>query len=255
MKVYTRTKQNSTEYYNVNIFNAATGFKDLGAEIIPYRLVNEIYDKVEKEDIVLDGIDQCNYIFDKFTKHPELCDYPEVLRPFMGRKIWTDTIDHFNTHPELWNCFVKPVSHKAFTGRIVREPKDLIGCGNQDENFEILCTDVIDIKREWRVFVRYDAVIDIRPYKGDWHFTYNPAIIDKALEEFCTWHDRPMACSLDFAVAIIGGREQTVFLEQNDAYALGSYGLYQSDYAKLITTRWAQIMNVEDEYKTLKTWS
>jgi len=255
MKVFAKTKENSSIYHSPNFAHAVYGFRELGAEIINYEWVDDIYDKVQREDIVLDYISQCDYIFDKFSTHPELIDYPECLHPFMGRNVWTDRIDHFNTHPETWNCFIKPVKHKCFTGRVVREPKDLIGCGNQNENYEIICTDIVDIKREWRAFIRYDKIIDIRPYKGDWHYNYDPMVIDACLEAFETWEKRPMACSLDFAVIEKDGKEQTIFLEQNDAYALGCYGLYHSDYAKLISARWAQIMEVEDEYRTLRTWN
>jgi len=255
MRVFARLKKNTNQYFNLNIAAAAQGFYELGAEIIGYNLVSDIYDIAQREDIVLDGIVQCNYIFDKFTTHPELCDYPEVLRPFMGRNIWASTINHFNAHPEEWGCFVKPVSHKEFTGRVVRTPADLIGCGNYSKNNEILCTDVVDIKREWRGFIRYDELVDIRPYKGDWHYNYDSAVVDACLTAFRTWKERPAACSLDFAVIEKDGKEQTIFLEQNDAYSLGSYGLYHSDYAKLVSARWAQVMNVEDEYKNLKIWS
>lgn len=255
MRVFARLKRGSDNcYFSINIANAVFGFQELGVEIIPYHVVDEIYDQIEKEDIVLDGIAQCNYVFDKFATHPELYDYPEALQPFMGRNIWTDNINHINANPELWNCFVKPVKHKAFTGRVIREPKDLIGCGSQHENFDVICTDIVDIKHEWRAFVLYDRIVDIRPYKGNYHYNYNPAVIDKCLEAFKTWEDRPAACSLDFAVIVKDGREQTVFLEANDSYALGCYGLYHLTYAKLIAARWAQVMGIEDEFKSLRTW-
>lgn len=251
MRVFARQKLDNA-YLNVNIATAAQGFHELGVEIIHYKDLMSIYSEFERTDILLDGIYQCNYLFDKFTQHPELCDYPEILLPYMGRNVWTDSINHINCTPELWNVFVKPIQHKAFTGRAVRGPADLIGCGNQATDLEVLCTDLLDIKREFRAFILYDKVIDIRPYKGDWHYNYNPAIIDRCVEAFSLWEGRPVACSLDFAVVIKDGREQTVFLEQNDAYALGCYGLFSTNYAKLISARWAQVMGTEDEFKGLQ---
>lgn len=250
MRVFARQKEDG-KYFNLNIATAAQGFFELGIEVIPYRDVTFIYDKVKQEDIVLDGILQVEYILSKFHLHPELCDYPEMLKPYMGRKVWTDTVDHINATPELWNVFIKPVKHKAFTGRAVRKPADLIGCGKQDENLEVLCTELLDIKREFRGFVLYDKLIDIRPYNGDWHYNYDPQVIDSALEQFKTWEDRPAACSLDFAVVEKNGDIKTVFLEQNDAYALGCYGLTPLKYARLISARWAQLHNIQDEFKCL----
>ena len=250
MRVFVRQKADNT-YYNVNIATAAQGFHELGVELIPYNDINEIYEQVERTDVVLDGIAQCNYVFDKFNGHSEICDYPDVLKPYMGRRVWTDTINHINSTPELWNIFVKPVKHKAFTGRAVRNASDLIGCGNQHEDLKVICTDLLDIKREFRGFVLYDKLIDIRPYNGDWHYNYNSSVIDKCVEAFSLWEDRPIACSLDFAVIIKDNKEETVFLEQNDAYALGCYGLTPLKYARLISARWAQLNKVPDEFKSL----
>lgn len=45
---------------------------------------------------------------------------------------------------------------------------------------------------------------------------------------------------------------KTIFLEANDAYALGCYGLYHLDYAKMISARWSQLLNRQDEFAYLK---
>lgn len=33
--------------------------------------------------------------------------------------------------------------------------------------------------REWRCFVYYDQIIDVRPYKGDWHYNYDAEVLDE----------------------------------------------------------------------------
>ena len=65
------------------------------------------------------------------------------------------------------------------------------------------------------------------------------------MEAFVTWDDRPNACSMDICVTSDG---RTLLVEFNDAYALGCYGLYSIHYAKLISARWSQLLNVKDEY-------
>lgn len=249
MKIWTKTRANG-DYHSHNIAHAVVGFRELGAEIVKYEKIDEIYQWVTKDDIVLDYIDQCLTIFDKFGKHPHLEDYPEVFKSFLGRAIWKDTINHINSDPSTWGIFVKPLKEKAFTGRVINGTKDLVGCGSCYENYDIFCSEILNIKREWRGFIYYDKLIDIRPYTGDWHYSYNPDTIDKVLEAFKTWEDRPVACSLDFAVIEKnnGKEQQTVFLEANDAYALGNYGLNCIDYAKLISARWSQILDRTDEY-------
>lgn len=247
MAVYAKVKFNG-EYHSQNIAHAVYGFREMGAEIIKYEKIDEIYDKVTKEDIVLDYIDQSQTIMSKFGVKPVCEDYPEPLRKFMGRRIWTDTIDSINTNPDKWGVFVKPIKDKAFTGLVINSPRDLIGCGSAYENYEVLCCDVLDIKREWRGFVTYDELVDLRPYKGDYHFNYDPMVVDQIMEAFRTIPNRPMGCSIDIAVVEKDGKLETIFLEMNDGYALGNYGLQYLSYAKLISARWSQLLGREDEF-------
>ncbi len=65
--------------HNINIVNAMYGFRELETEIVPYHEVDDIAYRVDREDIVLDYIDQCNYIYLKFDVVPEIPDYPDLL--------------------------------------------------------------------------------------------------------------------------------------------------------------------------------
>ena len=240
--------------HSYNIANAMYGFIELGAEIIPYHTIDEIYNQVEKEDIVLDYIDQCNTIFNKFDVHPHLDDYPEMMKRFMGRKIWKDTINSIASDESKWSAgyFVKPVRSKAFTGKIINSISDLVGCGNAYEDYEVIVSDPIDIKAEWRCFVRYDRLLDVRPYGALSHsdydgylYHYDGKALTEMLEAFKSWPERPAACSMDICVTKDG---KTLLVEMNDAYALGCYGLPSLIYAKFISARWSQLLEREDEY-------
>ena len=249
MKVWAKIRETNENYdifHSPNIAQAVYGFRELGAEIIPYVSINDIYDLVSEEDIVLDYIDQVQSIFKKFNVNFTFPNYPDILSEFLGRKIWTDTIDNINSHPEKWGVFVKPLNkEKASTGRVINEPKDLIGCGSCYENYDVLCSEVLDIKREWRGFFYYGELIDIRPYKGDYHYQYDPKVLDKIIKKFNEWENRPIACSIDIGVTSDG---KTVLIECNDCYALGCYGLYHLQYAKMISARWSQLFNRKDEF-------
>ena len=50
-----------------------------------------------------------------------------------------------NCDVESWPLFVKPVEEKRFTGCIVESTADLVGKGRQSDNFEVICSDVIDM--------------------------------------------------------------------------------------------------------------
>ena len=257
-KIYMRTKyikeMKTNIPHSINIANAMYGFREMGAEIIPYHSIDDIYDIVTRDDIVLDYLNQCNIIFSKFDVVPNIPDYPEILKPFLGRKIWKDTINNISNDEKKWSAgyFVKPVKNKVFTGKIINSVSDLIGCGNQSEDYEVLISEPLDICAEWRCFIIYDELIDVRPYgiltnqyKNSCMYHYDENVLNSMMKAFTSWEDRPSACSMDICVTSDG---KTLLVELNDAYALGCYGLPSLYYAKLISARWSQILGSEDEY-------
>lgn len=238
--------------HSPNIATAMYGFRELGAELIPYHIIDEIYDDVTREDTVLDYIDQCNEIFRKFGVEPYISDYPEAFQRFLGRRVWRDTIDSISSTEEKWSAgnFVKPVKSKAFTGRIIKSLTDLVGCGKCGENYEVIVSDPLEIAAEWRCFILYDRLLDARPYGWDlksesYKYHYDAAVLQEMMEEFVKWEDRPAACSMDICVTREG---KTLLVEFNDAYALGAYGLPGISYAKCISARWSQLLGRADEF-------
>jgi hypothetical protein len=276
MKVFYRTKKISNGQsipYNVNIANALTGALALGLECIPYENVNNILNDYDIGDIVLDGIDQVQQCLDKFDIKPQEFNYPDVLKPYLGRKIWRDTINSIASDETKWSAgnFVKPIKEKVFTGKIISSIKDLIGCGSCYENYEVYVSEPLDFVYECRGFVYYDKLIDLRPYYGDYKYMkeLDTELIECAMKDWITWKDRPNACSLDWGVVkgphkiIINKMDKnkqlvkideyyedgydTVFIEGNLPYSLGSYGLNYINYIKLINAYISQIFGIEDE--------
>lgn len=278
MKAWAKVKSNG-EYGSPNIAHAVFGFKELGIEVVKYEKIREIYQWITKDDIVIDFIDQCNEVFAKFGVVPNVPDYPEIMKEFLGRKIWTDNINSISMDESKWSkgTFVKPVKNKVFIGRVIQSIADLVGCGNSKENYDVYVSQAVDIKAEWRCFILYDNIIDIRPYGANvitnrnesWKYHYDYKVVESMLEKFREWEDRPVACSMDIAVIdtdipvkivredengneiIVGWRTRpnykTILVEFNDAYALGNYGLDPLAYAKLISARWSQLLNRPDK--------
>lgn len=139
--------------------------------------------------------------------------------------------------------FVKSLEDKKFTGVVVRSTKDLINCGSCYENAECLCSEIVNFVAEWRVFVRYGKILDVRPYKGNWRIHFDADIIESAVSEY---KSAPAAYAIDFGVTDDG---RTLLIEVNGGYALGSYGLFYPDYSKLLSARWAELTNL---YKTVE---
>lgn len=252
MKAYVKVKKDNNSGlvvgHSLNFQKAINGFSELGCEVVPYYSLDDIYDEITNDDIVVDYIQQCEEALKKFgVTDPHIIDYPECLKPFLGRKIWKDTINSIATDESKWSAgwFVKPTISKAFTGKIISSISDLMGCGAIEDDYEVLCSEPVKFMHEWRGFIYYDEFLDIRPYKGDYHYNYDPKVVDEILNAFNTWEERPNACSIDIGVT---EDNRTLLIECNDGYALGSYGLTDLRYAKFLSARWAQLLNREDPF-------
>lgn len=252
MKIYARTTKihdikAGILPYNRNVALAVEGFHEMGFEIIFYSNVAEIYDQFEYGDILLDGIDQINYILNKFGLQMPKFDYPKELSPYLGRKIWKDTINHVNSSPKMWPVFVKPAtSEKAFTGVLINSPKDLIGCGSCYENYEVYCSEPVEFVYEVRGLCYYGHLLDLRPYKGDWKQSnkLNTKLIEEAANKYLHSKNALNGCTLDFGLTKDG---RTLFIEGNGGAAFGPYCTNAIQYAKIISAYMSQIYNIKDE--------
>ena len=239
MKVYVQSK-NDYMPHNYNFFNAYQGFKEMGFETIMFHSREQLKTS-KKEDVVVGYVDPVRERLRDFNVIPPEIDYPTQLEKFLGRKIWLSKLSQVANHPEKWPVFVKPIEDKKFTGVVVKSPKDLIGCGTCGEDPDVTCSSVVNFKAEWRCFVRYGKILDVRPYKGDWKIHYDPSVIEQAVNSFTT---APNGYAIDFGVTDDG---RTLMIEVNDGYSLGCYGLFYLDYAKLLSARWAELTGTIDE--------
>lgn len=239
MKVYIQSKDKYTPH-NYNFFNAHQGFKEMGFETIMFSSYEEL-SKSNKEDVVVGYVNTVRERLSDFGIITPEIDYPKELTKYLGRKIWNTKLNQITNTPELWPIFVKPVEDKKFTGVVVRSTKDLVGCGTYGENPDVLCSEIVNFKAEWRCFVRYGKILDVRPYKGNWKLHYDPSIIETAVKDYST---APSGYAIDFGVTDDG---RTLMIEINDGYALGCYGLFYINYAKLLSARWAELTSTKDE--------
>ncbi len=239
MKVYIQSDKNQIPR-NYNFMNAYQGFREMGFEIVHFCDKEKLRES-EKEDVVVGYVDTVRErLYDFGIAAPEI-DYPEQLQKYLGRRIWKTKMNEVSDDPTKWPIFVKPVEDKQFTGVVVRSPKDLVGCGISGVNQEIYCSEAVDFAAEWRCFVRYGKILDVRPYKGDWRKHFDPNVIKNAVKDFSF---APMGYAADFGIT---RDERTLLVEINDGYSLGCYGLLYVDYAKLLSARWAELTNTKDE--------
>lgn len=239
MKLYTE-KLVRGDFSNISFYTGVEGFYHMGFEIIE---VNNIKTQRIEEDSVCFG--SINFVQGALRNLsfgvPEHNDYPNSLSKFYGRRISESTINTIANNPELWDVFVKPKGQlKKFTGRHVKGTKDLIGCGDQNADVPIWVSEPVEFVSEWRVFVRYNEVLGVRPYKGDWRYSYDHKVIKEAVKLFI---NSPAGYAIDFGRTRDG---RLLIVEVNEGYSIGTYGLNYISYAKLISARWAEMTNQID---------
>ena len=246
MRAYIQTNKNG-EFYNVNAFVAYEGFMSLGWETVKFYEVKDIKDH-HQEDIVVGGIGnvRSRLALLGIERNKEEIDYPHSLSHYFGRRIWTTTIQELFENNQNWNVFVKPKDiTKKFAGKVVREYKDFIGLIEEDANTTVWCSEIVDFRTEWRCFIRYGEILDIRPYKGAWDSKLDLDIVNNAINDFA---DAPAAYGLDFGIDCDGNMK---LVEINDGHSLGTYGIAPVNYAKFLTARWSELTGTTDYLRNL----
>lgn len=228
---------------NGSAFSAGEGLKQMGWEVEYFSAYADIKDRdLDPEVMVVGGIGEVRQrLQDLGCVIPDEINYPESLRKYLGRKMWTTTINQIANDPSQWNVFVKPMFHsKKFVGVVVRSVGDLVGCGDQELDTPVICSEVVDFVAEWRCYVRYGEILDARMYKGDWRACIGYKTIEEAVRDYT---DAPAAYGIDFGLTADG---RMLLVEVNDGHSLGNYGLTPLRYAKLLSARWAQMTGTTD---------
>ncbi|WP_419869280.1 ATP-grasp domain-containing protein [Chryseobacterium sp. CT-SW4] len=241
MKAYIQTDKEG-EFYNVNAFTAYEGFKNFGYEIQKFIDANEILDK-NPEHIIVGGIGNVRkHLQNLNIIRPEKeIDYPEELQPFLKRKVWSSSIKNIFKDKNNWDIFIKPKNEtKLFAGKVIRSEMDFLGLLNEEKDTEIWCSELIDFTTEWRCFIRYKEILDIRRYKGKWDNKIDIEEVQKAIDSFVS---QPNSYALDFG---INEKNEMILVEVNDGHSLGTYGLSSSHYAKFLSARWSQLTHTND---------
>ncbi len=225
---------------NISFYTGIEAFYNMGFEIVEVEKLDAL--EIEEDHIFLGGISFIHSALKKLNiPVPEPLDYPKSLAKFFGRKIYESTINEISNNPNLWNVFVKPKEiTKKFTGRLITGTKDLVGCGDIDMDVPIWVSEPVEFITEWRTYIRYNKILGVRSYKGDWRSQFDFRIIEEAVDSY---EDAPAGYTLDFVLTTDG---RLLLVEANDGYSLGSYGLFFVDYAKLISARWAELTGQKD---------
>jgi len=175
-------------------------------------------------------------------------DYPECLTPWMHRRIWKSTVrDVVRTLQEgvAAPFFAKPIGrHKRFRGHVFESWDDLRALGGASDQMEVVCSEVVNWKSEYRVYVTQGRIVGLKNYLGDPGAEVDRQQVEHAVATFESSGQATAGYAVDFGVLASG---QTALVEVNDGYALGSYGLDPQLYTDLIAARWCELMRARSE--------
>ncbi|WP_196889420.1 ATP-grasp domain-containing protein [Aureivirga sp. CE67] len=237
MKVYIQTNENGT-FYNINDYTAYVGFDALGYEIEKYVDADSVKD-LDRESIFVGGIGSIRKRLKNLgLEIPEEFEYPEELSQFLGRKIWKSTLEEV-MNENKFPVFVKPLQTKLFTGKVFSGFKDFIGL-KYDNEVPVWCSEIINFETEWRCYIRYGEILDVRYYKGKWDNKIDLKMVADAVSAF---KNQPNSFSLDVGIDASGN---CYLVEINDGHSLGTYGIGPITYAKFLSARWSQLTGTKD---------
>lgn len=225
--------------FSINYHVARKGFEYRDAEINTFHRLEFDELKLEKGDIVVAGIGLTHKAFNRLgLSEPCLPAVPDPLARFAGRRTWRSTIGDVRQQVSRGKpVFFKPAPSqpKLFTGLVANRVLDLVETASLNDAAPVDCSEVVSFQSEYRCFVLNGDIIGVRPYKGD------PLLFPdsrRIREAVAAWADAPVAWALDVGVT---PANETLLVEVNDSYALGSYGLPPVRYAAMIEARWAEL--------------
>ncbi len=231
------------EYLDDFVYCSVLPLKDLGYTIVKFDgadLENTLLNKrITSSDIIIGSVEATSAFFQELKiQEPKYLGYPEELEQYLGRTISKITLEEC----KQWSYpfFIKPADKiKLFSGSLIEKESTINFlkeyCNVPGETLVYL-SDLIKIKSEYRVFVYKGEIKGIQYYLGD--FKTFPSI-DKIEEMVRTYTSSPVAYTLDVGVT---DKNETVLIEVNDFWAIGSYGFDAKTYVKMIISRFQQII-------------
>lgn len=238
MKVYIQKSDIDDVPHHFDCSSALYGAIDMDLEwkLITYDWLDRLNPNVFKNNLFIGSVEFMNKIFNKLGKNPRVPDNSNREEEFIKLSEAKKRIENGEI------LFVKPKQIKLFTGMVV--DKRFLSCLNPyPEDSDVIISKPFDyeILSEWRCYVRKtllkNPIVDIRCYSGDPFITPKKEFILQIFNENILKY--PKAYTID--VAILSNGENKV-VEFNDMWAIGNYGIENSEYLKLLKERYFEII-------------
>lgn len=199
--------------------------------------------QIDRETLFVGDVSNCLIALKILGLEPTLApSYPEELEPLLGRRVWQTSLGTFLSSLQKGDCpvsFVKPAREKLFTGRVVKDSRDLALLDSYSDLEPVYCSELIDIASEYRVYVSEGRLGTVAKYSGKLTVEPDGSVIEEAISLLSSVENGPVSYSLGFAVTEEG---KTLLLEMNDGFALGAYEIGSEEYFRLVASRWRQFL-------------
>ncbi len=137
--------------------------------------------------------------------------------------------------------FAKPANRaKIFTGQVFSNPSDFYFVGRTSGREQVWCSEVVNWRSEYRVYVTGQAILSVDHYAGDAGVTLDMSVVRQAVSEYAQSGEAPAAYGIDFGVLASG---ETALVEANDGFALGGYAIGSAAYGEMMFSRWRQLLD------------
>ena len=245
-KNYAYLEQAGGEWYDDFIYMSKEPLKSLGFEIRPFDgddMENTLlcYPLDIKNDVIVGSVGATIEFFKACgIEVPTYLGYPEELKIFLSREIYGTELGYLYQQYPKFPYFIKPMNDvKLFTGEVIESYEQLDSIkdfSNANDKTEVYVSAVLPkIVTEYRCFVHEDKLVGIQNYAGDFTVFPDVHMINTMISAYTSSN---CVYTLDVGVLEHG---QTILIEVNDMWAIGSYGMDAKTYALMSVRRMREI--------------
>ena len=202
---------------------AASGFRLRGMEVFRYGTSKWVLKEMQPGDVFYGIASEVHRL-----GLPQISDYPAPLNQYM---IPNEIMSFEEANEKEFPFFIKPVSHKKFTGLVAKSEMSLAFI---EGNPQVYVAEALEIYSEWRTYVLNGRPLKTCHYSGE-PLTFPQGDGIQAMID--AYDNSPSAYALDVAMTEDGMK----FIEVNDVFCLGNYGLDSALFAQMLEARWEEI--------------
>ena len=244
MKVYIQNDFNQLE--DDWLFSAYLGAKKLGMDIIFFK--EDEVDSIPKNQFVIAFVETTIKYFElNGIKYPTPLNIPEELKKYAKRETKNAYLSDIISYPEIYKfpLFIKPANKlKACPSGVVKEGTHanlmLLFSDVKNKTMLVETSPVVSMESEYRAFINKGEIVGLKHYSGSFVLFPDISIIKNMIKDYTS---SPISYTLDVAIT---DKNDTILVECNDAWSIGSYGLDEKVYIRLLIDRWKELINVSN---------